>query len=124
MSAKVKKVKKVEVRKPIIERGKALRIIRTVPTNEVFHFYKGIDQPTGKFATSLADFCEKVRMVNIGSVNFHLKRGDFEKWFRETIGDGDLARRVNTIAEQAPREKLRDEIYRVVRNRINELKTL
>lgn len=114
--------KKVEAKKPVLDKATISRIMRTVPRNEGFHFYKGLGDSTGKVATNLADFSEKIRTVDIRSVNFHFKRGEFEKWIRDTIGDVELSRRIGRIRKEDHGEKLRNEIIQLVKARLEELK--
>ena len=114
--------KKVTAKKPSLDKITISKIMRTVPRNEGFQFYKGPGDSTGKVATSLADFSEKVRTVDIRSVNFHFRRDEFEKWIRNTIGDVELSRRVGRIRKDVHGEKLRNEIIQLAKTRLEELK--
>ena len=96
--------------------------MRTVPRHEGFQFFRGPRESTGKIATSLADFAEKLRSVDIRSVNYHFKRQDFEKWIRDVIGDAELSRRLGRISREAHGEKLRKEIIQIAKARLGELK--
>jgi hypothetical protein len=49
----------------------ASKILRTVPYNNAFYFYTNIGQYSGEFAVSIADFCQKIKKIDIRSVNFH-----------------------------------------------------
>lgn len=98
------------------------RILRAVPHPEGFHFFKGIGDPTGKVALSLADFVEHLRAVDIRSVNFHFERQDFEKWIRDVLGDIELSRRIDRIRKELRGEMLRNEIVRIVKERLEELR--
>jgi len=114
--------KKVEVEKVVVsipDETTVSKILRTVSHTEAFHFYREIGQPIGVSATSLSDFHEKIKMVDIKSITFHFKRGDFAKWIREVLGDAELAKRIGRI--WAREEGLRNEIYRVVKKRLDEL---
>ena len=114
--------KKPEVKKPVLDKATSTRIMRQVPSHEGFHFFKAPRDSTGKTATSLADFVEKLRAVDIRSVNFHFPRQDFEKWFRDVIGDVELARRTSRIRKESHGEKLRSEIMQIAKGRLDELK--
>jgi len=114
--------KKPEAEKKVLDKATISRIVRTVPSHEGFHFFKELGDPTGKVATSLADFVEKMRAVDIRSVNFHFKRQDFEKWTRDIINDIELSRRISRIRKETHGEELRTEIIRIVKGRIEELK--
>jgi hypothetical protein len=96
------------------------KILGTVTYDKAFYFYENLAKPTGEFAVSLSDFCNKINAVNAGSLVFHLKRGDFQKWIREVIGDVELANRINKI--KVKDNALRDTLHAFVSSRINELK--
>jgi hypothetical protein len=100
----------------------ATKILRTVPRNNAFYFFIYIGQYSGKFAVNLADFCQKIKRIDVKSVDFHFKRRDFQKWIRTTIGDTYLANAINKIRESAQGEELRDQIYQTVERRLAELK--
>lgn len=116
--------KKLEAKKVVLDKATVSRIMRTVPRHEGFHFFREVGDSTGKVATSLADFSEKMRIIDIRSVNFHFKRQDFEKWTRDMIGDAELARRINKIRKDTHGERLRNEIIQIVKRRLEELKAM
>jgi hypothetical protein len=100
----------------------ASKILRTVPTREAFHFFIDIGQYDGKSATSLADFSEKLKTVQLKSIEFHSRRGDFERWIRETLGDDYLANGIGRIDESYQGEALRTAIQGTVENRLRYLR--
>lgn len=108
--------------KRVIEREVASKILRTVPSEKAFYFCTDIGQYAGVSADSLADFCEKIKTLDLKSVNFHFKRRDFKKWIRETLGDIDLAKKISRIDKTIEGEKLRTRIFRTVKKRLNQLK--
>jgi len=114
--------KKPEVKKQALDKATISKILRTVPRHEGFQFFRGVGDSTEKVATSLADFVEKARVVDIRSVNFHFKRQDFEKWIRDVIGDAELSRRMSRIRKEVHGEKLRHEIIQITKARLEELK--
>lgn len=116
--------KKLKTKKTVLDKATMSRIVRTVPLPEGFHFFRGLGEPTGKIATSLADFGEKMQSADIRSVNFHFKRQDFAKWTRDIIGDAELSRRISTISKEAYGERLRNEIIQIVKGRLEELKEM
>jgi hypothetical protein len=67
------------------------RILRTLPREKAFYFFTSIGNYTGESASSFKEFMEKVNMVNVKSLEFHLSRGDFEKWTTEVLEDKKLA---------------------------------
>jgi hypothetical protein len=110
-----------KVRKLVLNKALASKILRSVPEQEGFRFYLAIGDPTGETAFSLADFINKIRTVDVRSVNFHFPRKDFEKWIQGVIGDAELALRIGRIRLGIQGEALRNEILRVVKVRLNEL---
>jgi hypothetical protein len=100
----------------------ASRIHRTVALPEAFLFFTDIGQYTGELAQSLADFLEKLEKIPLKSMEFHFKRGDFERWIRETLGDYYLANRMNKIDRSTQGEELKTTIQIIVKRRIDQLK--
>ena len=113
------KRKKIKVNTKLIK-----KILRTVPQNEAFYFFTGIRAYTGEYATSLDNFCTKIRLVDLKSVLFHFDRQDFEKWIKGTIGDAILANKISEIKNSVNREEFRTEIHRIVEQRLSQLKKL
>lgn len=106
---------------PEINEKKAAEILTYLPVEKSFHFYADIGKPLNIHAASLQDFCEKILKVDVGSVEFHTHRGDFEAWFME-LGDIKLARKTLRIKEQKTfGEELRKKLYEIVKNRYEEL---
>jgi hypothetical protein len=108
--------KRLQLNKKIVE------ILRTVQYEEGFHFYTAPGNFTGETATSLDAFEKKLQVVPDASVSFHLQRGDFQKWIKETLGDEELAKRVSLIKPTIPIEDLRKELLAIVQTRITELR--
>jgi len=100
----------------------ASKILRTLPATEAFHFFTGIGTYEGKSAASLTDFSEKLGTVQLKSIEFHFKRGDFERWIRDTLGDDYLADGISRIDKLDQGEALRTAIQRTVENRLRNLK--
>ena len=112
-------------RRSILNNDIVSKILRSVYEQEGFHFYLAIGEPTGKTAVSLADFVEKIEVIDVQSVNFHFTRKDFEKWISVVFGDAELALRLGRIGRihlGIQGEALRNEIIRTVKIRLNELK--
>jgi hypothetical protein len=113
-------------KKPEIKRlqlnEKIAEILRTVPYEKGFHFYTASGNFTGETATSLDAFEQKLQVVPNASVNFHLQRGDFQKWISDTLGDDKLAKRISLIKLTLPAEDLRKELLAIVQARINQFK--
>ena len=102
----------------IISAESAPKILRTVPMTEAFHFFTDIGKYDGKSAASLADFSEKLKTVQLKSIEFHFRRGDFERWIRETLGDEYLANEICRIDKSVQGETLNTAVQRTVQNRL------
>ena len=77
----------------ITPKGKAaLKAFTPVAPEKGFHFYIGMDSPAGLTAQSLAEFYVLVGQVSADSLEFHLLRGDFEKWAKDVLEEEKLAR--------------------------------
>jgi len=106
---------------PKIDKKQAENILRMVPIDKAFHFHTGIGQYLGIFATSLSDFCSKIKTVNVKSIEFHVPRKDFESWI-ESLGDSELARKIGAIRISGLfGENLRQKVYDTVKARFDEL---
>jgi len=115
------------VRDWAIELGKKFNtqsqpLLYTVPFEKRFHFYTEQGKNTGIAASSTIEFAEKLRIVPIQSVTFHFQRQDFQSWFKNTIGDEELAKRIDQVNLWThDDENLRKELSKTVQNRITEL---
>jgi len=101
---------------------KIIEILRTVPYEKGFHFHLEVNNFTRETATNLDTFERKLQSVPADSVNFHLQRGDFQKWIENTLGDAELARRIDSISLTLTAENMRQELHAIVQTRIIELK--
>jgi len=109
-------VKKVNSGYGITEKGKAvLKAIAPLPKETAFHFYTGIGQPTGFSAESLKELYEIIKRVAVGSVEFHLYRGDFENWIKAVFKDAALADEFASLkSANVKGEDLRKEIITAI----------
>lgn len=109
---------------PIMDSETSRQILEYVPAEKAFHFYADIGKPLNVYASSLGDFCEKIEKIDIGSIEFHLYRGDFEAWFTG-LGDTELAKKTAIIRERKIcGEELRSKLFEVVKGRCEELMKL
>jgi hypothetical protein len=108
--------KRLQLNKRIIE------ILRTVSYEKSFHFYTAHGNYIGETATSLDAFAKKIQLVPASSISFHLQRGDFQKWIKDTLGDNELAKRISLIELTLPAEDLRKELLAIVQTRIKALR--
>lgn len=91
--------------------------MRKIPKEKAFYFFTSIGNYTGESASSVEDFLEKVKEIDSKSLEFHLYRGDFEKWIREVWGYEELAEKISKIEKlNLKREQLCAQIYNTVSN--------
>jgi hypothetical protein len=103
---------------------KAQKILSPVPYAQGFHFFAPDGHYSGETAMSLCAFLRDMEHVGIESIRFHFERGDFQKWLRSTIGDEELARRIDNLDKAAPDEPIRQQLAEMVQNRISELQLI
>lgn len=102
----------------------SLRVLRNVLREEAFYFFTSIGNYTGQSAASLEEFLQKIKDIDIKSLEFHLFREDFEKWIAQTLGDDKLADEIKILREQkVVGNTLRDRLYFIVSRRLKELKS-
>jgi hypothetical protein len=98
------------------------KILRAVPREKAFYFFTSIGNYTGISASSLKEFMEKLNEVNVKSLEFHLYRGDFEKWISEVLEDHELAGEVKKLQKfNLSGENLRNQVYMSVSRRLKRL---
>ena len=89
-----------------------------------FHFFVDIGNYTGVSAASYEDFLASIKKVEVKSLSFHIKRGDFEKWILDILKDEKLAKEIGKLKNQKLHgQALRNRLYRTVSDRHNELTT-
>ena len=104
---------------------KSKMILRKLPERKGFIFFSGFARQTGFIAYSLEEFYVILKKIDLRSIWFHLKRGDFERWLRHVIGDTDLANFFSSLkCETICNETLRNKILKKVKRRISDLKSV
>jgi len=99
----------------------ASSILREVPPDKAFFFYRAIDSPLYVSARSLTEFLARISTVEPASLAFHSKRRDFENWI-SMLGDEDLAKRLAGVRGARLRdEPLRAMLYDTTKSRIQQL---
>jgi hypothetical protein len=102
----------------------AKKLLSRVPQQQGFSFHLDMDTPTGKYADSLQDFCQRLLEVEPRSVSFHLEHGDFQNWLSQAIGDEELASKLSSLRGLGlPAEELKSKVYDEVKARCDELST-
>jgi hypothetical protein len=102
----------------------AQKILSPVSYDKGFHFFMPSGVYTGETAVSLCHFLRDMEHEDIESIKFHFDRGDFQKWIKGTLGDEELARRIDKIDPRLSEEALRKQLADVVQKRISELQLI
>jgi hypothetical protein len=98
-------------------------ILRRVDDEKAFYFYQDVNMYTGIKVNSLEDFANTLPTLAVEVIDFHLKRGDFEKWIKEVLGDETLSNNILKIREKGlVGEEAKRQLIRVVSRRLRELR--
>ena len=98
----------------------AIKAFTPLSEDWAFIFYTQIGHPTTFSAKSLAEFYSITGQVGLDSLEFHMARGDFEKWARDSLSDNRLAIEITTVKiANIKGEKLRKELQRVIDQKYN-----
>ena len=96
---------------------KAKAILDRVPSEKAFHFYCEVGKPLDLRASSLEDFSEAIKKVDLASIEFHMNRGDFEAWF-ECLGDDELTKKAILLkSKKLSGEPLRGKFLQIIDSR-------
>jgi hypothetical protein len=107
-----------------INTEEAQKILSPVPYQQGFHFFMPDGHYSGETATSLCSFLSDLKHLDIQSIRFHFDRGDFQKWLRTTIGDEELAGRIDNLDKTVPEETMRQQLAGIMQKRISELQLI
>ena len=76
-------------------------------------------------ASSLWEFIKTLQAAPEGSREYHLARGDFERWLNEVLHERELAQHLPKLAHRGLRgEALRQALVELVEERYEELEAL
>ena len=104
-----------------VAKGLAERILSPASQERSFYFYVEEGRPLDAVARNLKEFGEILKTVDMRSIEFHLARGDFEKWVY-MLGDVELSKSLVKLRNSGLKgEKLRSELVRVVQTRVRQL---
>jgi len=93
-----------------------------LPVPKQFYFCDGEGHYLGRTAANLWEYREAIRDVPADSVQYHLTRGDFERWLMAVLHDDELAQRVHKLSDRfLAGEALRQALLEVVVQRYDEL---
>jgi len=96
--------------------------LKTFPREKAFYFFTSIGNYTGVSAASLKEFVEKINEVNVKSLEFHLYRGDFEKWIADTLEDKELVEDIRKLQKiNLSGDGLRNQLSLTVSKRVKRL---
>lgn len=85
--------------------------------DQPFAFSTGTDSYTGDLTWSLEGFKTKLGTVELASLEYHARSGDFAAWVRGSLGEPDLASQLER-AGAAKGEALRSDLVRIVESRL------
>jgi hypothetical protein len=106
---------------PNLDKNLAGEILKTVSLENAFHFYFDLDEYSGLYAKNLKDFVDKIKTIDLRSIDFHVPRKDFESWIR-SLGDIELAKKIELIRmKNLAGNDLRTEIQQTISSRLDEL---
>jgi alpha-amylase len=100
-------------------------ILRRLPTDKPFRFFYEFARPTKWTTHDLLEFAKALNSVPDQSLQYHVERGDFERWLSQVLGDKKLAQRIQSVSkEKLTGEILRKNLVTIVNARVNQLKAL
>jgi len=105
----------------------AWKVFMQVSSEKCFRFHTGVglDKFTGVSACNLSDMVVRIKTVEVKALEFHVPRGDIERWIRDVLGDDELAERISQIREQNLRgEDLRNRLSNLIETRCRELTSI
>lgn len=109
---------------PGITKECAQQLLAQTSEERAFHFYVDVDRPLNLYAKGLREFDEELEKVDSASLEFHVCRGDFEKWFA-SLGDAELSKKMALLqAKGLAGDQLRAKLREIVDSRCNALSTL
>jgi alpha-amylase len=92
--------------------------LAVIAADHPFVFYEAEDKPTKVKAHSLRGFLKALDRVSDPSLEFHVAKGDFERWVELSLHDPILAQELERIKEsEACGAKLREALKEIVRKR-------
>ncbi|MGD0803494.1 MAG: DUF5752 family protein [Candidatus Bathyarchaeia archaeon] len=110
------------MRKPT--REESAQILKEQPPERAFYFNNDVGAPTGISAKSLAGFVDSIKTIDTASLEFHMSRGDFEKWVA-MLGDETLSQQIVNLRRDAFHgDKMRKRLLQISRLRLGYLKKL
>jgi hypothetical protein len=82
---------------------------------QFFYFSSPSGHFFGESVLFLEELAEKIRKIDIKTIEFHFYRRDFEKWISNIVSDEELAKAISNLHEKKLcGETLRSELYNVI----------
>jgi hypothetical protein len=98
------------------------KVLSTVPREKAFYFFTSVGNYTGVSADSLKEFMKRINEVNVKSLEFHIHRGDFEKWMSDVLQDAELAAEMKRLQKlNLTSNSLRDQLNFALSRRLKRL---
>jgi hypothetical protein len=102
----------------------ASTILRELPPDKAFYFYREVNSPLNVSAGSLREFLARLMTVEPASLAYHCGRGDFETWV-SMLGDDELAKKLAGMrGSRLKDESLRTRLYATTKSRVDQLTRL
>ena len=96
-----------------------------LPEHKKFYFHDASGRYLGRVAGNLWEFREALGELPVESLQYHLQRGDFERWLQGVFHDSELISRMRKISRRDIQgEALRQTLIEVVIDRYKELSSL
>jgi alpha-amylase len=114
----------LELEKPELS---AKRLLRRLPFGMGFTFSYDFVKSSGLTVYSLDEFYKILKDIDVHSIQFHIERGDFERWLNQVVGDNILADQLSIVKSsklKSKGENLRRKILVLVEKRIKQLKNI
>jgi len=103
---------------------RASTILREVPPEKAFYFYREVGRPLNVSASSLKEFLQRISTVEPVSLAFHSDRKDFEGWV-SMLGDDELSKKLAGVrGARLQDEPLRMRLYSTIKTRLDQLTQL
>ncbi len=109
---------------PEVTKESAQQLLAPTSQEQAFHFYVDVDKPLNLYAGGLREFADRLEKVESASLEFHVCRGDFGKWFA-SLGDAELSKKIELLqAKGLTGDQLRAKLREIVDSRCNALSML
>jgi len=115
---------RLELEKPELA---AKRLLRRLPAGMGFTFSYEFSRSSLLTIHSLDEFFSALKTIEIGSIQYHIERRDFERWLSQVVGDDKLADQILTVNNSNKKligEALRKKLLAITARRLKHLKKI